>query len=281
VFRRRNKPTQLKEGPIGSLLSAAPLGSLFETLTNYEIIPHTSQYSSIHFFEEVPPRPSVVERLGGGFLEPPPELSRYDLVFARSGTALWLCRNALPLFTQLESIIASRRQAGTLEPLRLVPLVIDYLRTETSTSSTAEQAAQLSQLMLSVGLGLSPHNADWSVRLKQLALSEAEQPEEVPLSSVIQWAIETEVTANITESVRASSLECALRASPGVTGFDLNRWAYFLLRLQLFHAAVPLARRGSVRGYAHKIMSTMSQAAEIHSVGGFAMNPIAPRRYYY
>jgi tetratricopeptide (TPR) repeat protein len=34
-----------------------------------------------------------------------------------------------------------------------------------------------------------------------------------------------------------------LSEAEDITGFDLNRWAYFLMRLQLFRAAMPMAKR--------------------------------------
>lgn len=64
-----------------------------------------------------------------------------------------------------------------------------------------------------------------------------------------------------------------LEDSPDVTGFDLNRWAYFLLRLQLFRAAVPLAKRALVTAgtpdhFPVRLRSILSKDDHVYNLAG-------------
>lgn len=234
-----------------SIADGIPLGNLFQKLTGIRL--NASASPRFRQLSAVSP-PVTIEKLGGGLrkdlfyrlhsvFSQEPEVTEYDLIFARSGTALWLCSNAAQLFAELNKALVSQSSAH-LDPLQLAASIIDFLTTETSGSSTLDQARYLSQLMLSMGFGLLPADTDWAKRLKNMALGQAEQPESGPMSAFIRWAIEIETaTAAAPLDIRESSLEQVAIASSEATGLDLNRWAYILLRLQLSRAAVPLARR--------------------------------------
>lgn len=237
-----------EERHIDATAAAVPLGNLFEKLSRCEILPH---YEGVHRFHavQVPSWRQGSAGFHGGFRvdQLRAEFSKYDLIFSRSGTALWLCCNAAPLFAELSTVLAQQKSYGKLDPLKLAALSIDFLTTCTSASSTRDQAKDLSSLMLSMGVGLLPVDTTWGSRLKELALSQAEEPEYLPASPVIKWAIETETEATAPSPDNLEfSLEQLLLANPEIFGFELNQWAYFLLRLQLFRAAVPLARRALV-----------------------------------
>jgi len=167
------------------IIAAAPLGSLFEKLTCFEVVPHPSKYTGLQFFQVVPTDEAYC--MGGGLLKQPPEFRQYDLMYSRSGMATWLCCNAVPLFTELGRVLASRRSETSLDLLRLTPLIVDFLATEVDGSSTQHQAAELSRLMLSLGFGLLPAQTDWARRLKDLALGQTEQPQSSPVTGVIRW----------------------------------------------------------------------------------------------
>jgi tetratricopeptide (TPR) repeat protein len=140
-----------------------------------------------------------------------------------------------------------RSANSQLDPLKVAALTVDFLTTQTSGSSTLDQARDLSRLMLSMGVGLLPPDTQWDSRLKEFALSQAEVPEYVPVSPLIRWAIELETAAFMPPLAdRQLSLERVLRENPDISGFDLNHWAYFLLNLQIFRSAVPLAMRALI-----------------------------------
>jgi hypothetical protein len=232
---------------IDATATAAPLGNLFERLSRLEMLPHASKYGGLQFFEVVPPTDCHSYSLFGGFRREPPEFSRYDLIFSRSGAALWLCCNVAPLFVELGKVVAQKSSNGRLDPLRLTTLIIDFLTTQTSASSTIDQSKDLSAVMLSMGLGLLPAETDWEKHLKELALAQAEEPEYVPVSPLIRWTIDVEAEA-VTPALAELqlSLDRLLLQNPEIYGFELNRWAYFLLSLQLYHTAIPLAMRALV-----------------------------------
>jgi hypothetical protein len=151
---------------IDAVAAASSLGNIFERLSRLEIVPHASKYGGLQFFELVPPTHGQSHALLGGLRREPPEFSRYDLMFSRSGAALWLRCNAASLFVELGKVVARKSVSGRLDPLRLTTLVIDFLTTQTSHSSSVDQSKDLAALMLSMGLGLLPVETDWNKQVR-------------------------------------------------------------------------------------------------------------------
>jgi len=212
------------------VLSGIALGNIFEKLTSLSVVPRPSIWY---------PR---VSRMAGGFTQPA-ELTRNDLRFARAGTAVWTCRNAPTLFAAIGNNLLKRDDLGSLDPLILMKLLVDFLKTETPDASTRDQAGFLSQIMIASGIGLIADDATWQRFFRSVALAQADTPDS-SISALVRWAVEVEIDQPgcLPEDL-GRSLEMALSDCDGVSGFDLNRWAYFLLRLDLYTAATPLSQR--------------------------------------
>jgi hypothetical protein len=255
--------------------AAAPLGHLFEKLSRQETVPRASKYAGLQFFEVVPPPSGELHSHAylGGLRQNPPEFSRYNLIFSRSGAALWLCRNVVTLFAELGRVVARQNANKRLDPLKLTTLILDFLTTQTADSSTQDQARDLCTLMLSMGVGLLPADTDWATNLRELALGQAQEPEYVPVSPLIRWAIEIE-TDNTASPVadRQRSLEQLVLQNPQISGFELNQWAYFLLSLQLSRAALPLATQalvtaGTPEYFPERVRSSMNKGDLAFNLG--------------
>jgi hypothetical protein len=180
----------------------------------------------------------------GGFRERPPRLSLHDLAYARTGAAIWLCRNAGPLFQEIERELVRSGGSSRLDPLVLTSSVLEFLATETKSASTLEQATYLAQLLIGVGIGFLGKDTHWADSFREMAFGQARYPEGCPASPLITWAIEIETsTKQDSLAEREVSLESVVSKAENITGYDFNRWASFLLRLELSRAAAPLAKR--------------------------------------
>jgi len=211
------------------------------------------QESLIRLFEitsryEVMPKPVVGgSAMGGGALawalrEANP-LTRNDLQFASAAMGVWLCSNALPLFIEVEKFIFSSGAAHQLSPLALTQRLLDYFATETQAASATERAGYLADVMIATGLGLSAKSKNWDNVLRTLACDRNKSLNTNATRKLIEWAFDVETGEKRSEADLEALLDVMLRSSGEMTGFDLNQWAYFLLRLELFLAARPLAKR--------------------------------------
>jgi tetratricopeptide (TPR) repeat protein len=199
-------------------------------------------------------------------------LHQNDLRFVRAGTALWLCCNIAPFFAEIGRHLSGRTSTSPLDPLELVTRIVDLLRAETSRNSTKERAASLAQLMIGSGIGLASNSLDWRNHLKHIALVQAGVPTECPATPLVRWAIEIEADQQeLSLDERQSSLDRLLSGWDGVVGFDLNQWAHFLLSLELFRAATPLAKRAvekaaTIEYFPEAVRSLVSAEVQAYNV---------------
>jgi len=212
------------------------LGTIFIGLTNFDIVlPRASVQNSTR----------GEASLLGGIRQPPKELTRYDLRFARAGTALWLHRNAPYVFEAVHRLLCNETTGVHLDPLELVPRIVGMFAAGVGEKYNTERVGNLAQLIVgSLPNASGSEVPDWHDLLLRMALVQANLPERCPVSPLIEWAIEVETDRNEPSlDQRQRYLDDIIGDWNGVSGFDLNRWACFLLSLELHRAATPLAKR--------------------------------------
>jgi hypothetical protein len=100
--------------------------------------------------------------------------------------------------------------------------------------------------MVSAGLGLSPRCVDWKSALRALAIDDSEDSSLATATRrLVEWAFDIEVAGSDDPSPEEAefTLDSLLAGVDDLAGLDMNQWAYFMLRLGMFRAANPLAKR--------------------------------------
>lgn len=163
-----------------------------------------------------------------------------------AATALWLCKNACPLFQAVSARLEDDRVAGKLKPATLVKDIVGVLSVEARYLSNRVQMELLAELMASLAVGVLPAETDWSKRLRELfdlrfestSGSGYERP-------VLRWAVQIELDQpDATLAERDASFEQLYEGhASGAKDWELNPWAYLMLRLELHRPATPIARK--------------------------------------
>jgi len=159
------------------------------------------------------------------------------------GTALWINANMDPLLTEIGKQLLDNSPVGSLDPSELVPKIIDLLKTEACDQNTVEQARDLAYVMTSLGsvlnLSTSTRNGVDESTLDSRVFEKACRP---CVAELIRWIVTAETRYHLNPLEERIRLFESFYSEPqALTGFELNRWAYILLRLELYHAATPIA----------------------------------------
>ena len=166
---------------------------------------------------------------------------------AHSGMAIWLLKNASSLFEQIASRMASVDNVHHLSSVSLADRMLAMLRSETQYLDLDLQRKQIAQLMVSLGIALLPPDATSSALRELFELqfeSSSGRGWEAPL---MRWALDLELNNKDPLERREESFQALIDSDRATSGnwqeSDLNDWAYFLLRLELWRSATPIAKR--------------------------------------
>lgn len=207
-------------------------------------------YENISGFKLPPSMPSLFGDGGSGTV-------------ANAATAIWLCKHAVTLFKEVANTLRTRSRSRRPNLAKLTQDIVDILKVETRYLPNKMQLDLLAQLMVSLGVGLLPNDTDWSWVLNELFNLQFESSSgsryERP---VMHWAISIELkNSKLTLNEREKSFRRLVSTHRSkVEHWDLNRWAYLLLRLELYRPATPMAKEAMNRTKSSDSMDTYGWA---------------------
>lgn len=139
----------------------------------------------------------------------------------------------------------------SVNPMLLAQRITEVFVIEAHSLPQERQLTLLAELMMKIGVGTLPLKTDWAFQLRHLCEVQLSEPFRLGWSApILRWAISVELSGEaVSLAERSAVFRQILASAPrakdvfndNVAAFDLNRWAYLLLRLELFKSATPIA----------------------------------------
>lgn len=166
---------------------------------------------------------------------------------AKAGMAIWLIVNASQLFREISISLETNNTSSNLDPVTLTTEILNMLIDETQFLDNDTQRKLIAQLMVSLGVGLLPATTDWEKLLFNVFELQLEHSTgrgwEAP---VLRWALSIQIGEISSLEEREKSFQSLLETKKTDDYWDLNNWAYLLLRLEIWLPATPMAKQAVI-----------------------------------